>query len=88
MTEDDRPARELPDWQQPSRGQQGGLLCDKQQNSGGDLRQKHRLPQKRIWFVFLKGRLRCSDTKFAEPSFVLMFAWTLVDNSLVRRIKH
>ena len=37
MTEDDRPARELPDWQQPSRGQRGGLLRDKQQNSGRDL---------------------------------------------------
>jgi hypothetical protein len=47
-----------------------------------------RLCQDTIWFVFLRSRLRCSDTEFAEPSFVLMFAWTLIDNSLFRHIEH
>ena len=48
-----------------------------------------RLYQDTIWFVvFLRNRLRCSDTEFAEPSFVLMFAWTLINNSLFRHIEH
>ena len=37
---------------------------------------------------YFRSRLRCSDTEFAEPSFVLMFAWTLINNSLFRHIEH
>jgi hypothetical protein len=46
-----------------------------------------RLPQRTIWLLFLRGRLRCSDSDFVESSFVLVIVWTLIDNSLFRRIE-
>ena len=39
-----------------------------------------RLPQMMIWFLFLRGRLRCSDSDFVDSSFVLVLAWALIDN--------
>ena len=45
------------------------------------------LPHRTIWLLFLRGRLRCSDTESVDSSFVLVLAWTLIDNSLFRCIE-